>query len=151
MEGQGTYNLSLAVSPANANHVATGMVELYLSRNANTATAANVRWVRAMAGDLYHLDRPHHADNHQALFARLPGAPAGATPALWTANDGGISVSTNWNAVPTPAGSPTRTRSTPLPLPANPITWRKRSHGISASQMYDLTQSPLIPTLFGCG
>src|SRR5690606_5257257 len=38
-----------------------------------------------------------------------------------------------------------------LPLPANVMTWRKRSHGISASQMYDLTQSPLLPTMAACG
>src|SRR5262249_8706860 len=41
--------------------------------------------------------------------------------------------------------------TTSLPLRAGVITWRKRSHGITVNQMYDLTQSPLVPTMFGCG
>jgi hypothetical protein len=31
------------------------------------------------------------------------------------------------------------------------ITWRKRSHGIGGTQMYDLTQHPRLPTVMGCG
>ena len=143
-EVQGTYNLSIAVSPANPNHVATGMLELYVSTNADGPAGA-VAWLRAMAWDIYHIDRAHHADNHAAVFANQPGAPAGTPPALWVANDGGISRSTDWS---TGVGYPRGLVS--LPLPANVISWRKRSHGISASQMYDLTQSP-VPTMFGCG
>jgi len=152
-DGQGSYNLTLAVSPANENHVATGMVEFHVSTNANTAVDAapadgfpDVVWLRAVAWDLYHIDRGQHADHQQTVFAPQPGAPAGTPPALWDANDGGISRSLDWSTgVGYPSGSVT------LPLPANAITWRKRSHGISASQMYDLTQSPLVPTMFGCG
>jgi photosystem II stability/assembly factor-like uncharacterized protein len=143
-ERQGSYNLCIAVSPANENHLATGMVDLYVATNANVANPANVNWIRAMAWDLYHLDRGHHADNHQLAFGHPPGA--GAPPSLWVANDGGISVSTDWS---TGASYPNGTIV--LPLPANTVTWRKRSHGILASQMYDLTQHPRIPTLYGCG
>ena len=158
-EAQGTYNLTIAVDPNNANSVVTGMVELYISRNANGALAS-VTWLRAMAWDLYALDRAHHADNNQAIFAT--DAATGNTTDLWVANDGGISRSSDWGrAVAALAGYQDQVRisgagnrigqTTTLPLPANVITWRKRSHGISAAQMYDLTQSPLMPSLYGCG
>ncbi|HEV8248652.1 MAG TPA: hypothetical protein VGQ15_01645 [Gaiellaceae bacterium] len=168
-ERQGTYNLTLAVDPTDPNNVVTGMVDLYLSRNANAA-AASVRWLRAMAWELYQLDRAHHGDHHVALFAPQPGAAA-APPALWVANDGGISRSLDWRtgsgypgALRRPLGPgrpPVVQASLSLPIqgvdgngvtvPQPPISWRKRSHGVSASQMYDLTQSPLVPTLYGCG
>jgi photosystem II stability/assembly factor-like uncharacterized protein len=154
-ERQGRYNLTLAVSPVDPNHLASGMVELYVHRTANDGAALGANgWIRAMAWDLYHLDRGHHADHHQSLFAPQPAAPfgggAGAPIALWDVNDGGISRSLTWL---TGAGyhagifSP----STTQPLQANPITWTKRSLGITAPQMYDLSQSPIVPTLYGCG
>ncbi len=169
-EKQGAYNLSLAVDPTDHNNVATGMVDFYVSRNANAAPR-DVRWLRAMAWELYVLDRAHHGDHHAAVFAPQPGAAAGTPPALWVANDGGISRCLDWK---TAAGYPGAVRE-PLghlhppaqqaqltlpvtgvdgvgaPVAAAPMTWRKRSHGISAAQMYDLTQSPLVPTLYGCG
>jgi photosystem II stability/assembly factor-like uncharacterized protein len=170
-EGQGTYNLTIAVSPANTNHIATGMVDLYVSRNAND-TLAQVRFIRAMAWDLYHLDRGHHADHHATVFAAQPNAP-NAPPALWAANDGGIARSTDWSTgrgyptavvpravnVPAPPPppafefdkAPLDDQRIALPLPSGLITWRKRSHGIGATQLYDITQSPLLPTMFGGG
>jgi photosystem II stability/assembly factor-like uncharacterized protein len=171
-EGQGEYNLSLAVDPNEPNNVVTGMVELYLSRNANAARPGDVRWLRAMAWELNVVDRAHHADNHAAVFAPVPGAAAGATPALWVANDGGISRSVDWPtgsgyegqlARPLGPGDDFPTVNHPFQFPIvgvdgdgnrvaqAPLSWRKRSHGISAGQMYDLTQSPLLPTLYGCG
>src|SRR5690606_23257283 len=96
----------------------------------------------------------HHADNHQALFVPQPGAPAGTPPALWVANDGGISRSLDWHsgaAYSDQFDAAGAYQPVVLPLPANVMTWRKRSHGISASQMYDLTQSPLLPTMAACG
>ncbi|MDJ0768552.1 MAG: hypothetical protein QNJ12_07140 [Ilumatobacter sp.] len=145
-EAQGGYNISLAVSPANSNHVALGFVELYTSTNANTANAANVNWNLAMLSDLYHLDRAHHADHHAALFIqRAPG-----TPELWVGNDGGISMSTDWNTANSYVARGTNP-STILPLPAGGTTWQKRSAGLLAAQMYDLTTSPLVPTMMACG
>lgn len=144
-ERQGMYNLSLAVSPANSNHVASGMVELYTSTNANVANPANVIWNRATAWDLYHIDRGHHADNHAALFVQR-----GGTVELWAGNDGGISMSTDW-ATGNSYVAATVSRRTTLPLPAGVTTWQKRSAGLLISQMYDLTQSPTIPTMLGCG
>ena len=38
-----------------------------------------------------------------------------------------------------------------FPPPLGALTWRKRSHGISATQMYDLTQHPRLPSVIGCG
>ncbi len=146
-EGQGEYNLTIAVSPANANHVASGMVDFHLSlnANANNATTTN-RWIRGLAWDLFLLDRGQHADHHQTLFAPATAA-AGAPIVLWDANDGGISRSDDWAAATAGYAS----GSTTLPVPDGVPTWRKMSHGITAPQMYDLTQSPVLPTLYGCG
>lgn len=169
-ERQGGYNLTLAVDPTDHNCVATAMVDLYVTRNGN-ATAAGVRWLRAMAWELYVLDRGHHADHHAALFAPQPAAAPGTPPALWVANDGGISRSVDWKTgsgypqvrqEPLGHGNPPIVRpgiSLPIqgvdgngnPVAQAPISWRKRSHGIVAAQMYDVTQSPLVPTLYGCG
>ena len=49
------------------------------------------------------------------------------------------------------ADAPTLSPGSVVPAPGGAVTWRKRSHGISAGQMYDLTQSPLLRTLYGCG
>lgn len=144
IEGQGTYNLTIAVSPRNADHVATGMIDLYVSTN---ATAANPDWVRATAMELYHLDRAHHEDQHATVFD-----PVADPPPLWIGHDGGIAVSDDWHRNPVdsyPAKTPLN--PTVLPLPANVITWRRRSHGLQAAQMYDVTQSQLVPSLHGCG
>ena len=146
-EGQGEYNLTIAVSPTNANHVASGMVDFHLSlnANANNATTTN-RWIRGLAWDLFLLDRGQHADHHQTVFAPATAA-AGAPIVLWDANDGGISRSDDWAAATAGYAS----GGTTLPVPDGVPTWRKISHGITAPQMYDLTQSPAMPTLYGCG
>lgn len=163
-EGQGRYNLTLAVNPDNPNHLASGMQELWVHRsaNANAAVTAN-GWLRAMAADIFHIDRGHHADHHQSVIAHQPPAPFGAGAAgpvaLWDANDGGISWSDTWlDSPPLPGGGAARRPTagytpgvTVQPLPDNAIGWIKRSHGISATQMYDLTQSPLVSTMFACG
>lgn len=158
-ERQGIYNLSIAVSPVNANHVATAMVDLHIATNAAAAPGV-ANFFRAMAEDLWPNDRAQHADHHQAVFAPQPGTPPGTPPALWTAHDGGVSVSVDWSTanphapklvaplLPTP---PIVLQASVVPAPAGAVTWRKRSHGISATQMYDLTQSPLLPTMYGCG
>ena len=153
-ERQGEYNLAVAVSPLNPNHVAFGMVELYLNRTAAGPPAA-ADWLRAQMGDLYHVERAHHLDHHALVFAPAPAAPfangaVAGTLALWDANDGGISWCPNWEAGATfPIGTGTTCADATLPLPDNALAWRKRSHGISGAQMYDLTQHPRLPVGHG--
>ena len=67
-------------------------------------------------------DRAQHADQHGFLFDR------GDPRAIWASNDGGISYSTNFGR-----------------------TWRKRSHGILATQFYDITGHPTYPHIYGGG
>lgn len=162
-EGQGGYNIALAVSPANPNHLAFGMVELYLNRNANANAPAAGDWLRAQMWDLNIIEPGHHADHHDLLFAPAPAAPfdngvVGNALVLWDANDGGISWCADWATavtyplVDTSGGAPPRAQATAeFPLTLNASTWRKRSHGISATQMYDLTQHPRLPSVVGCG
>ena len=162
-EGQGGYNIALAVSPRNPNHLAFGMVELYLNRNAN-APAGGV-WLRAQQWDLNIIEPGHHAVHHDLLFAPAPAAPfdngvAGGALVLWDCNDGGISWCADWATAAEypmvdPEGAPPpppRAQATAqFPPPLDAFTWRKRSHGISATQMYDLTQHPRLPSVIGCG
>jgi photosystem II stability/assembly factor-like uncharacterized protein len=163
-ENWGSFNLAIAVSPANANHLAFGMQALFLNRDANANVSRPEHWLLAQMGDLYHVDRGHHADHHALVFAGVPAAPFdGAVDAgtilLWDANDGGLSVSTDWAtgtgyATPTPPPPqplPAKLPAASLPLPERVMTWRKRSHGIGATQMYDLTQHPRLPAVLGCG
>ncbi|MEM7022602.1 MAG: hypothetical protein AAF637_08395, partial [Pseudomonadota bacterium] len=67
-------------------------------------------------------DRAQHADQHAVVFDR-------ADPRrIWIGNDGGISESRNLGR-----------------------TWRKRSHGILATQLYDVTVHPDHPSITGGG
>ncbi|HVS00626.1 MAG TPA: hypothetical protein VMW27_28660 [Thermoanaerobaculia bacterium] len=80
-------------------------------------------WTKVLNSDHYDSGaRAEHADQHALLFD--PVDPR----RIWVANDGGISMS------PDLGGS-----------------WRKRSHGILAAQLYDLTTHPRYPFLFGGG
>lgn len=133
-EAQGEYNLCLAVHPTLPDQIATGMVDMHVSTNANNATAGAVTFRRAMSWELHTDDRGFHADNHALLVV-------GGT--LWVANDNGLAVSTNW-ATGEEVGRA-------VPLEPKAITWRRQDHGISASHAYDLNQSPLVPTLYAVG
>jgi photosystem II stability/assembly factor-like uncharacterized protein len=145
-DGQGLYDLAIGVNAANASELATGMLNVHVSLNANNLNAGAVTWKRVMCEDLLLLDRAQHGDIHTTMFVQPPGAaPAGTPPTLWVTSDGGISSSTDWRtSTAYPRGQ------TVLPLPGGVTTWRK-SLGISGSQMYSLSQSPLLPTVFGCG
>ena len=151
-EEQGAYNLAIAVNPRNAAQIAFGMQEMYINRSATANPSQVNHWQKAQDQFLYVVDRGHHADHHQFVIAPRPPPPsdqgvgAGADW-LWDANDGGISVSGDWQAA---VGQYPNDQGT-FPLPAGVPTWRKRSHGISASQMYDLTQHPRLPSVMGCG
>jgi hypothetical protein len=145
-EGQGDYNLTMAVTPDGQN-IATGMVDLHVLANAHTAPGppppAVDPWRKAIAWEIWATDRSHHADQHVSIFAPDPAAPANIL--LWAGNDGGISMSRNWQAGTGHAPSPV------IPIPPGSIAWEKRSEGLSATQMYDLSQSPVVPGMIGCG
>jgi photosystem II stability/assembly factor-like uncharacterized protein len=131
-ERQGLYNLTLAVDPADRNRVATGMVLVHTSRNADNP---NAEFRRAMAWWFHDAGlRAHHADQHQKVVSNSE---------LWAANDGGIMRSTNWAT----GEEVFWTR----PIDADGIRWERRDHGITAAQMYDLNQSPLVPGMHAAG
>ncbi len=129
-EDQGAYNLAIAVNPDDRRQVATGMVLIHASND------GGVGWSRAMYWGL-HDDglRSHHADQHQFTVS-----PDGH---LWVGNDGGIFESENW----ADGGSVFYSR----PVPPGAVRWRRRDLGITASQMYDLNQSSLLPGLQAMG
>jgi hypothetical protein len=141
---QGGYTLAIGVNADNAEELATGMLDVYVSTNANHA-AAGVTFKRVLAEDLTLIDAAQHGDVHVTQFALPAGAAPGTPPTLWIACDGGISSSGDWRTSTSFARG-----QTILPLPTGTTTWRKH-YGISASQMYSLTQSPLLPSVFGCG
>lgn len=143
---QGTYNLTVATTP-DGTAIATGMVDLHLHRAADTvAPAANPDgWLKAMAWQYDSVTGVDHADHHVTLFVPSPDPPHALE--LWDADDGGIFRTVDWND-PDRIGN---AADPVLPVPHNRITFRKRDHGIQCSQMYDLTQSPLVAGLMGCG
>jgi len=67
-------------------------------------------------------DRAQHADQHAVAF------DVADERAFWVGNDGGISLTRNLGA-----------------------TWRKRSHGILATQFHDVTAHPTFPAIRGGG
>jgi hypothetical protein len=70
-------------------------------------------------------DRAQHADQNMVVFDSRGGN------AVWSANDGGISF------------CPDITAAAPV--------WRKRSFGLGAAQLIDLTTHPRYPNIFGGG
>jgi len=149
---QGNYNLAIAVNPLNPAHIAFGMQEIYVNRSATAASSQQSHWRQVQNQFLYITNRGHHADHHQFIFAPRPATPfdrgvgVGAVW-LWDANDGGISVCADWNTATAQYASGEQA----LPLPPGVPTWRKRSHGITAAQMYDLTQHPRLPSVIASG
>ena len=130
VERQGMYNLAIAVNPADRNQVATGMVHVHTSRDGGTAWNTAMHWALHDEGV-----RSQHADQHQFVVSD--------DGHLWSGNDGGIFESENWASGD--AVTPFR------PVPAGSVRWKRRDLGITASQMYDLNQSPLIPGLQAMG
>ncbi|MEO8412163.1 MAG: hypothetical protein ABI472_00830, partial [Ginsengibacter sp.] len=85
--GQGFYDLSIAVSPTNANAVTTGGVNHWQSADGGTTWTNKSYWA---AGQV-------HADIHEIDY--LPGS----STTLFSCNDGGIFISTdnasNWTDI----------------------------------------------------
>lgn len=133
-ERQGILNLCIVVHPTDANTFATAMVLVHVSRNGGAADPAAVTYERAMSWQLHDQDRTHHADNHQLLAI---------DDELWVANDGGVSMCANWRVGTRVGGS--------LPLSHTSFVWESRDDGISASQFYDVSHSPLLPGVVAGG
>ena len=122
-QGIAWYALSLAVNPRNPAHVVVGCVNVHSTIN------GGVGWNRILDWTRYDVigDRAQHADQAAIVFDR-----GGARPnALWLANDGGISFSSDATV-------------------AAPV-WRKRSYGITAAQLFDLTTHPTFAGIYGGG
>lgn len=121
------YALTLAVNPGNTGMIFAGSTDLYRTSNGGAAWQRVMDWTLNDNGD-----RAQHADHFAIVFE------TGGIPRLWNCNDGGISTSDNFGAAVV-VGPP----SVP--------TWRKRSYGISAAQLFDLTSHPQFPQICGGG
>ncbi len=82
--GQGWYDLTIAVSPLDANLIYVGGVNAWKSTNGGTSFAITGHWYSGNSGNLPFL----HADQHYFEFQ-----PASST--IFSGNDGGIRKSTN--------------------------------------------------------
>lgn len=152
-EDQGYYDLAIAVSPKNKDHVLFGMTSLYVCLN---GTAASPAWHLAIPAELFRTERAAHADQHAIVFEH-----GSDPPPVWVGSDGGIVRCDNYaivapnfirdTVVDDGSGGRDFLRLTRAMVPVNGIRWRQRIHGLVAAQAYDLTQSPLVPTMFGCG
>ena len=122
--GQIWVNLYVEVHPDNPSIVVVGAVDLARSTDFGQNWATIIDWRNFSEGD-----RAQHGDQHAALF------DGGDPRRLWACNDGGISM-------------------TPDIVQTNPRTvgsWRKRSHGLCASQFNDIATHPTYPFMVGGG
>jgi photosystem II stability/assembly factor-like uncharacterized protein len=81
-ERQMSYNCTIAVHPANANHVICGGVDLHLTTDGGATWTRTTRWDAQRDTPKY-----AHADHHLVVM------PASAPGRVYTANDGGMDVS----------------------------------------------------------
>ena len=85
-----------------------------------------VNWVRVLDWTQYdNGDRAQHGDVFAVVF------DTDAVRRAWVCNDGGISTSDN--------------------IGAAVVVWRKRSYGISAAQLFDISTHPAFPQITGGG
>jgi photosystem II stability/assembly factor-like uncharacterized protein len=122
--GQAEYNLLVEVHPDRPEVVFAGAVNLHRSLDGGESWSKIIDWERYDQGD-----RAQHADQHAVLFD--PHDPR----RVWVANDGGIVSSRNLGGTVIGQGG----------------RWRRRGHGITAAQLYDVTTHPRHPSLFGGG
>jgi photosystem II stability/assembly factor-like uncharacterized protein/PKD repeat protein len=90
-DGQGSYDLTIAASPLNANEITIGGINIWQSQNSGTSFT-NI-------GCAYGTGNPPfiHADHHEVEYT-----PNGT---LYSANDGGVYeyTGTQWNDISSPA------------------------------------------------
>jgi photosystem II stability/assembly factor-like uncharacterized protein len=88
-ERQMSYNCTIAVHPADPNHVVCGGVDLHVTTDAGATWRLATKWDATRGTSRY-----AHADHHQVIMA--PSEPG----RIYTANDGGMDTSadggTNW-------------------------------------------------------
>ena len=89
--GQSWYDLAAAISPADANALYVGGIDLWFTGNAGKAKADSVKWDQETAWNIaptsvYYV----HADQHAIAFVPTTGAPANKA---FFGSDGGVAYS----------------------------------------------------------
>jgi len=115
----------LEVCPRDPDVVVAGSVNLYATRDGGGAWTKILDWTQYDLGD-----RAQHADMKAVVFehaqygnaAAFTGPDARRPREIWVANDGGVSQGLTDGSA-----------------------WRKRSHGILATQFYDIQVHPEFP------
>ncbi len=120
--GQAWYDLDIAVDPLRPQRVVVGQVDLYISNDEAMSFAKRLDWRQYGRGD-----RAQHADQHAIIFDKR-NTTGVARRKIWVGNDGGISMTEDTG-----------------------VTWRKRSYGITAAQLVDVTTHPVFPFIYGGG
>ena len=145
-EGQGGYDLVLAVHPTEPSVVVTGQqLYVFVSNNANAATVANVTWRRIMSWEL----RNQGLDGHLADFHHV--VLAGNPVECWVAADAGIARSLDWRTGAAPIHRQRFLADPTRPIPPGAVRWDKRDHGIGGAQFYDITQHGSLPGIVAGG
>ncbi len=108
--GQGWYDLSIAIDPTNANIVYVGGVNIWKSTNGGVNWSLRTYWTGSSSVQTV------HADHHMLYF--------GGTNRLYSANDGGLDVSTNGG-----------------------VNWTYISSGIAVTQYYRIATSQTNPNV----
>lgn len=103
--GQGHYDLAIGVSKTNANEVYIGGVNIWKTTDGGTNWALNAEWTGQ------HIVPWIHADQHEIAFS-----PSGV---LYSANDGGISKSTNGG-----------------------LAWAEINNGLQVTEFYRISSAP---------
>lgn len=89
--GQGWYNIAVAVSPADANTVYVGGLDLWSTSDAGSATPGTVSWDRQSGWSLATTSPYYvHADHHAIAFVPTTTAPANKA---FFGSDGGVAYS----------------------------------------------------------
>ncbi len=110
--GQGNYNIDLNANPTNADELLIIAHCVWRSTNGGVTWSKRTNWFANLHTDMHHIEwNPHN--NSQ----------------IWTANDGGVWMTTD-------------------PLASN---WNPRSDGLAASEMYHAAQSPTVRDLVSVG
>ncbi|MCB9178696.1 MAG: T9SS type A sorting domain-containing protein [Flavobacteriales bacterium] len=121
-QGQGSYDLTLAIDPANYNNIYVGGVNLWRTTNGGANWSVSNIWTNDPG--VFPPPNPQvvHADKHHVTFHPLqPGV-------LFDCNDGGVYKSTN-------GGN----------------TWTDLSNGIVNSQMYSISSAQTDPGILLAG
>ena len=113
---QGSYNLTIAISPFNENHIFLGGTNLYVSTD-GFSTMDNVNQIGGYQKGTnfpdFQIYDTHHPDQHEVAF--LPSSPN----SIINANDGGLFISDNYLA--------------------EDVEWNSLNNGYYSTQLYTVT------------